>query len=255
VCRLGLSASYRPGRDAIYRAIDAGVNVFFMYGFDTQMAAVLRDVLRSERDRYVVATGPYNLLWGGTSPRRTLEKRLRKLGTDYIDAFLFLGVMKEAQFPARVRDEMLRLKEEGKVRGIGLSTHDRALAGRLAADGAVDVLMVRYNAAHRGAEEDIFPHLAVHDPALISYTATRWRYLIHRSTKTWPAERPVPSPTQAYRFVLSNPHVDVCLMAPSNRQQLEENLRALDAGPLAGDEMAFMREFGDAVRHTKKWFM
>jgi aryl-alcohol dehydrogenase-like predicted oxidoreductase len=245
VCRLGLSASYRPGRDAIRRAIDAGVNVFFLYGFDGQMAAVLREVLRSERERYVVAT----------SPRRTLEKRLRKLGTDYIDAFLFLGVMKEAQFPLRVREQMLRLKEEGKVRGIGLSTHDRTFAGKLAAEGAVDVLMIRYNAAHRGAETDIFPHLAAHDPALISYTATRWRYLIRRSTKKWPKDRPVPTPTQAYRFGLSNPHVDVCLTAPSNMQQLEQNLTALEQGPLSDEELSFMRQFGDAVHHTKKWFM
>jgi len=255
VCRLGLSASYRPGRETIHRAIDAGVNAFFMYGFDTQMAAVLREVLQSNRERYVVATGPYNLLWGYTSPRRTLEKRLRKLKTDYLDAFLFLGVMKEEQFPPRVRDEMLQLKEEGKVRGIGLSSHDRKLAGKLAAEGAVDALMIRYNAAHRGAESDIFPHLAEHDPGLISYTATRWRYLIRRSTKKWPKDQPVPTPSQAYRFVLSNPHVDVCLTAPSNARQLEQNLAALEQGPLSDEEMDFMRRFGDAVHHTTKWFM
>ena len=58
-----------------------------------------------------------------------------------------------------------------------------------------------------------------------------------------------------YRFVLSNPHVDVCLKAPSNLKQLEENLAAIRQGPLAEDEMQFMREFGDAVHRSKKWFM
>ncbi len=76
VFRLGLSATYRPGRKTIYRAIDAGVNYLFCFGIDTQMTAVLRDVLRRERERYVVATGAYNYVWWRQDLRRTLEKRL-----------------------------------------------------------------------------------------------------------------------------------------------------------------------------------
>jgi len=254
VCRLGLSASYRPSKPVIYKAIDAGINVFFLYGFDTQMIAVLRDVLRRERERFIVATGPYNLVWGHTSIRKTLEKRLRQLNTDYIDAFLLLGVLKEKQFDERVRDEMLALKSEGKARGIGLSTHNRPLAGKLAADGAIDVLMMRYNAAHRGAEEDIFPHLSAHNPMVISYTATTWRKLLKRPSN-WPKDGRVPTPSMAYRFVLSRPEVHVCLNAPSNEAQLLENLSALRDGPLDDDETQFMRQFGDAVhaKNKKRW--
>jgi predicted aldo/keto reductase-like oxidoreductase len=58
-----------------------------------------------------------------------------------------------------------------------------------------------------------------------------------------------------YRFVLSNPAVDVCLTAPSNLQQLRENLAAIRQGPLAEDDMQFMRRFGDAVHQSRKWFM
>jgi predicted aldo/keto reductase-like oxidoreductase len=57
-----------------------------------------------------------------------------------------------------------------------------------------------------------------------------------------------------YRFVLSNPQVDICLNAPSNAKQFGENLKSLERGPLTEEEMSFMREFGDAVHHTKKWF-
>jgi hypothetical protein len=32
--RLGLSATFRPGRETIYRALDEGLNYFFMFGFD-----------------------------------------------------------------------------------------------------------------------------------------------------------------------------------------------------------------------------
>jgi len=254
VCRLGLSGSYRPGKEAICKALDEGINFFFGYGFDTQTTGVLRDVFKSKREEYLVATGAYNLLLGHPSLRRTLEKRLRQFRTDYIDVFLFLGVMKEKHFTPHVRDELLRFREEGKVRGIGISCHDRKLIGRLAADGVLDTFMLRYNAAHRGAEQDIFPYLAAHNPGVISYTGTRWTHLLRRP-RGWPKEGRIPTAGMCYRFVLSNPHVDVCLTAPSNVRQLEENIAALRQGPLDEEDMQFMRTFGDAVHNAKKWFI
>jgi aryl-alcohol dehydrogenase-like predicted oxidoreductase len=253
--RLGLSATYWPGKKTIYQAIDGGLNFFFCFGIDKQMLAVMRDVLKRDREKYVVATGAYNLLIGHPNLRRTLEKRLRQLRTDYIDIFLFLGVTKPKHFTPKILDELNALKEEGKFGHLGISSHDRKLAGRMAAEGALDTLMIRYNAAHRGAEQDIFPSLAPHDPGVISYTATRWSQLTRRPKKGWPEERPIPDAGLCYRFVLSNPHVHVCLTAPSNQRQLEENISALAKGPLTGDEMRFMREFGDVVHGLKKYFM
>jgi aryl-alcohol dehydrogenase-like predicted oxidoreductase len=254
VHRLGLSATTRPGVATIHRAIDEGVNYFFAYGFDRQMTRTLRDVFRTGRERFVLATGPYNLVWGHTNLRRTLERRLRQFRTDYIDVFLFLGVMKPKHFPEKVREELYRLREEGKIKCVGMSCHDRRFAGALAAEGALDVFMIRYNAAHRGAEQDIFPHLKTHNPGVVSYTATRWRYLL-RPPRGWPKDGRVPDAGLCYRFVLSNPHVHVCMTAPSKMEQFEENLAAVRRGPLDEEEMRFMREFGDAVHGQGKWFM
>jgi len=254
VCRLGLSASYWPGRRTIHQAIDEGVNFFFAFGIDSQMIAVMRDVLKRDRDRYVLATGAYNLIVGYPNLRRTLEKRLRQFRTDYIDVFLFLGVTKEKEFPERAREELRRFREEGKVRAVGISCHDRKFIGELAAQGALDVFMVRYNAAHRGAELDIFPYLEKQNPGIVSYTATRWTYLLRRP-KGWPKDGPLPTAGQVYRFVLSNSHVHVCLTAPKNGKQLAENLAALRQGPLGEDEMQFVKGFGDAVYRQYRWFM
>jgi aryl-alcohol dehydrogenase-like predicted oxidoreductase len=254
VCRLGLSASYRPGKHTVFKAAEAGVNFFFGFGIDTQMTSAMREVVKKDRDRYVLATGAYNLIYGYPNLRRTLEKRLRQFGTEYIDLFLFLGVMKEKELPPRVVDELQRFREEGKVRSIGISTHDRKLAGRLAATGMLDALMIRYNAAHRGAEQDIFPFLKDNNTGIVGYTATRWTYLLRRP-KGLPKDAAVPTAGQCYRFVLSNPEVNVCLTAPKSLKEFEENLASVQAGPLSGEEMLFMRKFGDAVHHTKKWFM
>jgi aryl-alcohol dehydrogenase-like predicted oxidoreductase len=254
VHRLGLAGSYRPGKKTIHYAFERGINYVFCYGFDTQMVGVLREVLRHDRERFVVATGAYNYIWGHQDVRRTCEKRLRKLRTDYIDVFLFLGVMKGREFPQRAREELYRLREEGKIRAVGMSCHDRQFAGQLAEEGALDVLMIRYNAAHRGAERDIFPHLEGHDPGVVSYTATRWRRLLRRP-RGWPRDGFRPSAGQCYRFVLSNPHVHVVMTAPSNREQLDHNLAALEEGPLSSEEMNEMHRFGDAVHERSGWFM
>jgi aryl-alcohol dehydrogenase-like predicted oxidoreductase len=252
--RLGLSASYLPGQRTVERALDEGVDYFFCYGFDLQMIRVLRRLPADRRDRITIATGAYNWIVWRQDLLKTLEKRLSQLRTDHIDVFHFLGVMKPTQLTPRVRDELAKLRADPRVRAVSISCHDRKFAGQLAAEGALDCLMMRYNAAHRGAESDIFPHLAAHDPGVVSYTATRWTYLL-RKTKEWPKDAPVPTAGQCYRFVLSNPHVDVCLTAPRSEKQLAENLAAVRQGPLPEDEIAFMHTFGDAVHRNAGWFM
>jgi aryl-alcohol dehydrogenase-like predicted oxidoreductase len=118
--------------------------------------------------------------------------------------------------------------------------------------GKLDVLMMRYNAAHRGAEQEIFPHLGASNPGVVSYTATRWGRLLKRP-RGWPATERVATAGDCYRFVLTNPSVNVSLTAPRSRAELRENLAALERGPLDEAEMAFMRRFGDAVhaRHRR----
>jgi aryl-alcohol dehydrogenase-like predicted oxidoreductase len=147
------------------------------------MTSVLRDAIGSWRERYVLATGAYNYhnrLLGHQNLRVALEKRLRQVRTDYIDVFHFLGVTKRRYFTPQVRDELQALRESGLVRGVSISTHDRGLAVELAREGVLDAVMIRYNAAHRGAETEIFPNLPDSDPAVVSFTATRWSCLVRR---------------------------------------------------------------------------
>jgi aryl-alcohol dehydrogenase-like predicted oxidoreductase len=251
VHRLGLSATYWPGKKTIHAALDAGVNYFFLFGIDYQMMRALRDLSPSDRQRIVIASGAGTFLLFYQNLRKAMEHRLRQLRTDYLDVFMFMGILKEKHFPEKAREELQRLKEDGKVRFTGMSTHDRPFAGRVAAKGDLDVIMMRYNAAHRGAEQDIFPHLEAHNPGVVNFTATRWRYLMRRQ-KSWPKDKPIPTPGQCYRFVLSNPHIHVCMTAPSNIRQLSENVKALEQGPLSDDEMKLMLEYGALVHEKTK---
>jgi aryl-alcohol dehydrogenase-like predicted oxidoreductase len=123
-------------------------------------------------------------------------------------------------------------------------------------DTRFDIIMVRYNAAHRGAEREVFPKLdeATPRPGVVSYTATRWGYLVN--PKFTPPGMKTPTAADCYRFALTNPNVDLCLSGPASREQLEANLRALELGPLSDEEMRWMKAVGDHVHRltARKWY-
>jgi aryl-alcohol dehydrogenase-like predicted oxidoreductase len=251
VFRLGLSATYRPGEAALREGLEAGMNYVLWYFTDTQMTRVLREVLPRQREKLVVLTGvmcqpPWWI-------RRGLERALRALRTDYIDVFQ-IGWVGAGKLRPQTLEVLQRLKEQGKIRASSISTHARRYAGELVQQGALDVLMVRYNAAHRGAEQDIFPHLAASNPGVVIHTATRWTYLLRRP-RGWPASERIPTAGDCYRFVLSNPHVHVCFTAPRRLAELRDNLAAVARGPLAPEETEFMRRFGDVVHARHKFFL
>ena len=244
VHRLGLACNYGIDPKGFEAALDRGLNyVFWTHTRTGKLKPALREALRSNRDRMVFATGPSMGYFAG-SVRRTAERMLSEFGLDTIDVFQLFWVGTGSAWTEGTVGELLKLKEEGKVRAIGISIHDRPRAARLAEDSPLDLLMLRYNAAHPGAEREVFPHLTTRKPSVVAYTATSWRRLLKRPSG-W--DGPVMTAGDCYRFCLSNPHVDLVLCGPKNLAQLDENLTALARGPLSEDEARWMREFGKAV--------
>ena len=240
--RLGLSGSFGLDEAGCREALERIQYVFWsprMKG----LTVALREVLARDRERYAVSAGPLLGYFPG-AVRRAAESALRTLCVDYLDVFQLYWLGKMSAFTGAVQEEMVKLREEGKVRALGVSIHDRPRAGKLAEDPILDLLMIRYNAAHRGAEQEIFPHLAKRRPMVVSYTATAWRRLL-RAPRGWKGR--VPTAGDCYRFCLTSPYVDVVLTGPSSAAELRENLSALDMGPLSPEEMGFMQEFGQAV--------
>jgi len=145
------------------------------------------------------------------------------------------------------------MKEKGLIRFLGLSSHNRKLLGALAAEGEFDVMHFRYNAVHRGAERDIFPFLPKETekrPGTVCFTATSWGQLL-KTKKMPPGETP-PTAADAYRFVLSNPAVDVCMTGARTLEQIRQNLAVLDGGPMTEPELGRMRRIGDFIYRPKR---
>jgi predicted aldo/keto reductase-like oxidoreductase len=175
---------------------------------------------------------------------------LKKLKLEWTD-LLFQSVGKPPN--QKLTDRVRRLRDSGKVRFVGMSSHDRTLVGAIArgaVNAPVDFFHIRYNAVHTGAEKDIFPHLPHENrQGIVIFTATCWGKLL--KPRLMPAgERPL-DPVECYRFVLSHPDVNVCVTGPSTTAQMEDNLKVLDAGPLDEEEMARVRRVGKHIYDTK----
>jgi aryl-alcohol dehydrogenase-like predicted oxidoreductase len=240
-----------PG-DAVERAFERGVNYIYWGSSRTDSFGAALKRLRPQRDRFVLVIQSYMrvarlLGW-------SLERALRALNFDHAD-ILLLGMWNKP-VPARILDAARRLKERGLVRFLAVSTHKRTLVPQLAAGRDFDVVHFRYNAAHPGAEKDIFPHLpAANLPGLVSFTATSWGQLLGKASlqgflnggHRLPKNERAPTATDCYRYVLTRPEVDVCLTGPADGAQMDQALEALRLGPMSEDELAWMRRVGRAV--------
>lgn len=163
--------------------------------------------------------------------------------------------------PGGAWEALDRRRQSGELGMLGLTTHQRVLAARWAGETApagarrLDMLMVRYNAAHDGAERDVFPAAAAAGIPVVTFTALRWRDLL-RGTPEDPAGFTPPTAADCYRFCIENPSVAVTLAAPNGRAELEEALRVLEANWECSPEwMVAMRSHGQRVhRHAREFW-
>ncbi len=248
VARLGIGSSFTGDERFIEEAVDQGVN--YLYWGSIRRPAfgrAIRSVAKRGRDRIVVTVQSYTRVAALMAP--SVEIALRRTGLAHFD-FLLLGMWNQLPGTSLV-DAALRLKQRGLVRHLMMSTHNRpSLQGHFRAfergESAFDAFMLRYNAVHRGAEQDVFPHLPESRlPGILAYTATRWGHLCDPAKM--PEGEALPPARDCYRFALSHPDVDMVLCGPKNREQMQEALRSLDAGPLSPEEIKRMQRIGDHI--------
>jgi predicted aldo/keto reductase-like oxidoreductase len=258
VCRLGLAARGESllTPDDLAEAIERGVN-FLNWparsegpreaeAFGAAIAA-----LGPLREKVVVCIQLAAREAGGAADE--LRWTLDALRTDYIDVVTFYYVehadeWQELIGPSGAWQYCRAAKDDGMIRRIGLTSHQRPLAAQIAATGLVDMLMIRYNAAHRGAEREVFPVTEARAMPVVAYTALRWRALLH-ATPDDPPGFQVPGAAEWYRFVLQSDAVTVVLAAPQNRAELLEALEVLRVtGRLGPAEYQRLAEHGQRVR-------
>jgi aryl-alcohol dehydrogenase-like predicted oxidoreductase len=245
VAPLGLAGSYGITTPDVERAFhELGLNYFFYTGRDAGLRQALRNLIaQGHREKLVIAGGAN--VPTGFGVRSAFDKECKSLGTDYLDVFQVFWVQAHWYVTGQTWTAMRKLKETGRAKMLGVSIHDRPMARSLVDELSLDMLMIRYNAAHRGAEKEIFATLPDKRPAIVAYTATRWGKLLERA-----GTHAAMTPDECYRFAISHDKVDVVLCGPRNYAELEQDARGVAEGPLDAARLAEIRAFGDEVRRT-----
>lgn len=136
---------------------------------------------------------------------------------------------------------------ENASSAIGASFHHRQAALFALNHNLVDIGFLRYNPLHRGAEEDLFPHLHPQGPALRYNFKSTVGFLekdalasIGLSEEHWH-----PSPTDYYRYALSNPHLDGILCALNDVSHVRALADAMSEGPLSEGQRDYLNDLAE----------
>lgn len=164
----------------IQRALDLGINwidTAAQYGLG-HSEEVVGKALHRKRSSTFVAT-KCSQLWdeqknfrthaGAKSIRWEVEQSLRRLQTDYID--LYQIHWPDWETPVEESwTEMARLKEEGKVRYIGVCNFGIDLLERCRKIAPVQSLQPIYNMLEREVEQAIIPYCITHGIGIVAYS-------------------------------------------------------------------------------------
>lgn len=167
---------------AIKRAYAGGINFFDtapVYGFG-RSERLLAKALKGKRDRVVLATKA-GLRWekeslgsirrdsSADSIQWEIEQSLKRLETDYIDLYQVHWPDPETPLEETMT-ALMRLKEEGKVRHIGLSNFSRQQIEEALKYGEAVSLQSKYNLLERDLEREEIPFCLEHNVAIIPYS-------------------------------------------------------------------------------------
>lgn len=168
------------GKELVRIAIENGMNFIdtaFSYG-PARSEELIAEVLKESGKRHdvILATKIAQKFVDGekiidNSPaflRSEVEKSLKRLQTDYID-LLYIHYPDETTPKDEAIGALKQLKDEGKIRAIGVSNFTLEQLKEANKDGYVDVVQGEYNLLSRSAESTYFPYTIENNIAFIPY--------------------------------------------------------------------------------------
>ena len=146
-----------------------GINYFDLYASDPKLRAAVGRALSGRREKFVVQShlcsvwknGQYLRTRDLDETKRGFEEMLQLLGTDYIDVGMIHYCDAMSDWEAIVNNGILdyarKLKRQGRIRHIGLSSHNPLVAERAVLEGGIEVLMFSVNPCYdlQPASEDV----------------------------------------------------------------------------------------------------
>nr|WP_026682155.1 aldo/keto reductase [Priestia megaterium] len=169
----------REGQDVVRKALNNGINMLdtaFIYGPERSEELIGEVMKEYKREDIIIATKGAHKFIGDdivmdNSPaflKRSVEDSLRRLQTDYIDLF-YIHFPDEDTPKDEAVGALKELKDEGKIRSIGVSNFSPEQLKEANKDGYVDVLQAEYNLLKRDAETKYFPYTEKENITFIPY--------------------------------------------------------------------------------------
>ena len=166
ISEIGIGSAYMFGAGmneavrALRRAVEGGINYFDLAAGDGATFPIWSEALSEIRKSlyYQIhfgadyTAGTYGWSLDLETIKRSVDKQLKELRTDYID-YGFIHCQDEASdwetyLKNGVYDYILSLKKAGVVRHVGLSSHTPAVIMRIMDDAEIDMLMFSVNPAY-----------------------------------------------------------------------------------------------------------
>ena len=208
-------------RDLLALALDLGINLLDTapaYGTSEQR---LGPLLKGQRQEWVLCSKVGEEFENGESwfdfsaahTRRSVERSLQRLHTDYLDLVLVhsdgndLKVLEDEVYPA-----LQQLKQEGLIRGFGFS--GKTVEGGLKALEDGDCAMVTWNLREQG-ERPVLDFAQAHNKGILIKKALASGHICLEG------EDPV---TTGFELVFSHPAVSSAIIGTINPVHLKQNV-------------------------------
>ena len=160
---------YRMTRELFEVAEAHGVNYFDLYTSNPQTRKAVGEAMRGRREKFLMQShigsvwqdGQYKRTRKLTEVKAGFEEMMHLLGTDYLDVGMIHYCDALSDWEDIEKNGVLayarQLKQEGRIRHIGLSSHNPDVALRAVERGAIEVLMFSVNPCYdlQPASEDV----------------------------------------------------------------------------------------------------
>jgi predicted aldo/keto reductase-like oxidoreductase len=232
------------------RAIERGVTYFDTapdYA-DAGSEQVLGQAFKGRRDKLFIATKfclPQGHLLNDTpvpDAMAAVEASLRRLQTDHVDLIHIHSCDRvERLLAPNIHEAFDRLKEQGKVRFLGVSTHTPNLeevANAAIDSGRFDVMMLAYHFGMWKSFGHILEKAKQHDVGIVAMKTLKGA--AHTNLAQFRDEAGAYSQA-AFRWVLSNPNVSCLVVSFSQLQHCDEYIAASGTAPQPSDQALLER--------------
>jgi L-galactose dehydrogenase len=247
------------GRRAVNYAIDQGINYFDVAPYYGRTLAEKRlgEFLEGKRDKIILTSKAcrYDITDFDYSAKRivrSIDQSLKRLRTDYVDLYQIHDVEygKREQVIGEAIPAMFKLKEQGKIRFIGITGYPLTPLKEIAETVDIDTVLTycRYNLMDTTMDDILTPAVRQKGIGLINASPLHMRVLTEKGAPYWhPAPEKVFKVAAevaklcrqhgttisdlAMQFVLAHKDVSITLVGTSKVRHVEANIKIIGTEP------------------------